>query len=159
MPLDFLIVCVQSFSPFMIIECVVFFNARKRFFHKNATVLTVIIKIKIFMHWIVHQNGISCRTGNEFWDHILDLISGFESADRNVVKNDHAYECFIIVTVIYLRLWCRLSIKQSWNCVNENPSIYVTCGRTQYRHLFHNREFHNINCRFCGAFLGCEGQI
>jgi len=36
--------------PFMIIECVVFFNARKRFFHKNATVLTVIIKIKIFMH-------------------------------------------------------------------------------------------------------------
>ena len=108
---------------------------------------------------VVHQNGLSCRTGAEFWDHILDLISGFGSADRNVVKNDHDYEFFIIVTVICLRLWCRLSIKQSWNCVNENPSIYVTCGRTQYRHLFHNREFHNINCRFCGAFLGCEGQI
>ena len=45
----FLIVCVQSRSPFMIIECVVFFNARKRFFHKNATVLTVIIKIKFFI--------------------------------------------------------------------------------------------------------------
>ena len=117
-----------------------------------------ISQIKCSLHWIVHQNGISCRTGNEFWDHILDLISGFESADRNVIKNDHAYECFIIVTVIYLRLWCRLSIKQSWNCVNENPSIYVTCGRTQYRHLFHNREFHNINCRFCGAFLGVKGR-
>ena len=33
----------------MIIECVVFFNARKRFCHKNATVLTVIIKIKFFI--------------------------------------------------------------------------------------------------------------
>ena len=32
MPLDFLIVCVQSRSPFMIIECVVFFNAYKLFF-------------------------------------------------------------------------------------------------------------------------------
>ena len=20
-----------------------------------------------------------------------------------------------------------------------------------------NREFHNVNCRFCGAFAGCEG--
>ena len=90
-----------------------------------------ISQIKCSLHWIVHQNGISCRTGNEFWDHIPDLISGFESADRNVVKNDHDYEFFIIVTVICLRLWCRLSIKQSWNCVNENPSIYVTCGRNQ----------------------------
>ena len=72
-----------------------------------------------------HQNGISCRSGTEFWDHILDLISGFGSADRNVVKNDHDYESFIIVTVICLRLWCRLSIKQSWNCVNENPEFNV----------------------------------
>ena len=29
---------------------------------------------------------------------------GLESADRNVVKNDHDYEFFIIVTVICLRL-------------------------------------------------------
>jgi ABC-2 type transport system ATP-binding protein len=28
-----------------------------------------------------------------------------------------------------------------------------------YRHSSHNREFHNANCRFCGAFLGCKGQI
>ena len=33
----------------------------------------------------------------------------------------------------------------------ENPSIQNTSGRTQYRYLFHNREFHNVNCRFCGA--------
>ena len=38
-------------------------------------------------------------------------------------KNDHDYESFIIVTVICLRLWCRFSIKQSWNCVNENQSL------------------------------------
>ena len=25
------------------------------------------------------------------------------------------------------------------------------CGRTQYRHSSPNREFHNVNCRFCGA--------
>ena len=128
-------------------------------FLTSTSICIGFFEMRCSLHWIVHQNGISCRTGNEFWDHILDLISGFESADRNVVKNDHAYECFIIVTVIYLRLWCRLSIKQSWNCVNEKPSIWITSGRTQYRHLFHNREFHNINCRFCGAFLGCEGQI
>ena len=28
---------------------------------------------------------------------------------------------------------------------------HVANGRTQYRHSSHNREFHNINCRFCGA--------
>ena len=161
MPLDFFIVGIQSYSSFYDNRMLCFFQCIGWIFccFLHKWVCKNISQIKCSLHWIVHQNGISCRTDNEFWGHILDLISGFESADRNVVKNDHAYECFIIVTVIYLRLWCRLSIKQSWNCVNENPAIYVTCGRTQYRHLFHNREFHNINCRFCDAFLGCEGQI
>ena len=34
----------------------------------------------------------------------------------------------------------------------ENPSIQNTSGRTQYRHSSYNREFYNVNCRFCGAF-------
>ena len=33
----------------------------------------------------------------------------------------------------------------------ENPSFQITCGRTQYRHSSPDREFHNVNCRFCGA--------
>ena len=28
---------------------------------------------------------------------------------------------------------------------------HVANGRTQYRHSSHNHEFHNVNCRFCGA--------
>ena len=73
-------------------------------------------------------------------------------------KNDYDYENFIIVTVICLRLWCRLSIKQSWNCVNENPSIQSTSGRIQDRHSSHNRELHNVNCRLTDVrwqFLWC----
>ena len=30
-------------------------------------------------------------------------------------------------------------------------SIQNTSGRTQYRHSSYNREFYNVNCRFCGA--------
>ena len=43
-------------------------------------------QIKCFLHWIIHQNGISCRTGTEFWDHIRNYMLGFGSADRNVVR-------------------------------------------------------------------------
>ena len=54
-------------------------------------------------------------------------------------KNDHDYEIFIIVTIICLRLWCRLSIKQSWNCVNENQSLTyelpLVGGVTDFRRL------------------------
>ena len=115
MPLDLFIVGIQSYSSFYDNRMLCFFQCIGWIFccFLHKWVCKNISQIKCSLHWIVHQNGISCRTDNEFWGHILDLISGFESADRNVVKNDHAYECFIIVTVIYLRLWCRLSIKQS----------------------------------------------
>ena len=74
----------------------------------------------------------------------------------------------------------RLCSMQYPSC--ENPSIHVTGGSNQslnsgscalyhwriarhwewlhlvatflYRHSSHNREFHNINCRFCGAIHG-----
>ena len=74
-------------------------------------------------------------------------------------------------------IYPRLCSMQHSGC--ENPSIHVTSGSNQslnsgrcalyhwriarhwewlhlvdtsiYRHSSHNREFHNVNCRFCGA--------
>ena len=45
------------------------------------------------------------------------------------------------------KLWnCNILNIHSIEIRSENPSIHVTSGRTQYRHSFHNREFHNANC-------------
>ena len=78
------------------------------------------------------------------------------------------------------KLWnCNILNIHSIEIQSENPSIHVTSGRTQrwnsgrcallwlanhktsrmtafcryllYRHSSHNCEFHNVNCRFCGA--------
>ena len=78
------------------------------------------------------------------------------------------------------KLWnCNILNIHSIEIQSKNPSIQVTSGRTQrwnsgrcalyhrqitrhwkwlyfvatflYRHSSNNREFHNVNCRFCGA--------
>ena len=82
-------------------------------------------------------------------------------------------------------IYPRLSSMQHPDC--ENPSIQVTSGRTQkwnsrkcplyhqritrywkwlyfvvtflYRHSSHNREFHNVNCRFCGAIHSVDRHV
>ena len=50
------------------------------------------------------------------------------------------------------KLWnCNILNIHSIEIQSKNPLIHVTSGRTQYRHSSTNREFHNVNCRFCGA--------
>ena len=51
MPLDFVIVCVQSFSPFMIVEFSVFVNAYVLFLSRNAPKYTSVIHNRNLLHW------------------------------------------------------------------------------------------------------------
>ena len=52
----------------------------------------VIIHVTIHMHWIFHQNGISCRNGCEIWDYILHHKTWFGICRQKRNKNVCNYE-------------------------------------------------------------------
>ena len=93
----------------------------------------------------------------------------------SITQNENNIRPFYIH---YLQLWDYNILNiHSIEIQSKNPSIQVTSGRNQslnsercalynqriiryrtswilplsHRHSSHNREFHNVNCRFCGA--------
>ena len=124
MPLDFLIVCVQSCSHFMIIKCLVFFNAYKWF---------LLLKIQ---GWKLYSWTFICieffskmesRAETAVKSEIIFYTTkrGLESADRNEIRMFATMKKLHNHNRICLRLWCAFSIEHSVNCVKYKPEFNV----------------------------------